>query len=257
MRSLLFRLLDQWLAPAPDPDKIGWVKEWEYAHRGLHGEAVPENSAGAFADAISRGKAIECDVQRTRDGRAIIFHDWELDRLTDWSGPVAKLDAATLETIHLAGSNDTIQSLPRFLDQISGQVPILIEVKSGFDRRTHALCMAVQRSLEGYQGYHGVMSFDPRVSHWFAKYSPRTVRGLVLKNAGYRGALGPIKRRLALWHAKPDFLACDVRDFPSNFVAAQRQRGVPITTWTVKTPALRELAQIHADAPIAEGEGVA
>lgn len=256
MRSLLFRLLDNWRAPAPDPEKVGWIKVWEYAHRGLHGDGVPENSPGAFAEAMAAGMAIECDVQRTRDGRAVVFHDWELDRLTDWCGPIAKLNSAQIESITLSGTTDKIQSLARFLDQVGGQVPVLIELKSGFDRRTHSLCMAVHRTLEGYRGLYAVMSFDPRVSRWFARHSPRTVRGLVTKDRNFRGITGPARRRLALWHARPDFLASDVRDFPSQFVAAQRARGLPVAAWTVKTPQLREIAIAQADALISQGAGV-
>jgi hypothetical protein len=44
---------------------------------------------------------------------------------------------------------------------------------------------------------------------------------------------------------------------PSPFAAAQRRRGLPLLTWTVRTAALRRRAAEHADAPIAEGEGVA
>ncbi|WP_271439565.1 glycerophosphodiester phosphodiesterase family protein [Pontixanthobacter luteolus] len=256
MRSLLFRLLDNWRAPAPDAGKIAWIKEWEFAHRGLHAPGVPENSSGAFADAIRRGMGIECDIQRSRDGRAMVFHDWDLDRLTDLSGPVAKLDAAQLEEVRLSGSNDAIQSLPRFLDQVGGQVPVLIELKSAYDRRINSLCMEVHRALEGYQGKYGVMSFDPRVSRWFSAHAPRTVRGLVLKDRDFRGPLGPAKRRLAMWHARPDFLACDVRDLPSAFIAAQRGRGVPVASWTVKTAELRTVALENVDALISEGEGL-
>ena len=67
---------------------------------------------------------------------------------------------------------------------------------------------------------------------------------------------GRIKRRLALWHAKPDFLAYDVRDLPSRFAGAQRKRGLPVLTWTVRSPEHRERADKYADAPIAEGSGI-
>ena len=66
-----------------------------------------------------------------------------------------------------------------------------------------------------------------------------------------------VKRRMALWHARPDFLAYDIRNLPSRFAAAQRKRGLPVLTWTVRSEELRERAQHHADAPIAEGAGVA
>jgi glycerophosphoryl diester phosphodiesterase len=101
------------------------------------------------------------------------------------------------------------------------------------------------------------MSFDPRVSRWFARHSPETVRGLVVTEEGVKGLRGDLRRHLALWHAKPDFLAYDIRDLPSRFAASQRARGVPVATWTVRSPELLERARLHADAPIAEGEGIA
>jgi hypothetical protein len=74
---------------------------------------------------------------------------------------------------------------------------------------------------------------------------------------GARGLRGSIRRHLCLWRAKPDFLAYDIRDLPSRFAAAQRARGLPVLTWTVRSKALLERARIHADAPIAEAEGLA
>lgn len=257
MRSLLFTLLDRWQAPASDPERVSWLSEWDYAHRGLHGGNTPENSPSAFAEAIGRGLGIECDVQRTRDGKAVVFHDWELDRLTDDKGPVDKRDAAEIEKILLSGSNDAIPQLGRLLDQVGGEVPILIELKSAFDRRTSPLCMAVQRALEGYRGKYAVMSYDPRVARWFRKHSPQTVCGLVMKEAGRNSPRAKWGRRKLFWYAKPDFLAYDVRDLPSRFAAAQRRRGIPVLTWTVNTEALRKIAIDHADALIAEVENPA
>ena len=257
MRSLLFTLLDRWKAPAPDPARVEWLSQWDYAHRGLHGDGTPENSPSAFAEAIGRSLGIECDVQRTRDGKAVVFHDWELDRLTEETGPVDRRDAAEIEQILLSGSSDAIPRLGRLLDQVGGEVPILIELKSAFDRRTSPLCLAVQRALEGYQGKYAVMSYDPRVARWFQKHAPQTLCGLVMKEAGQRSMKAKWRRRRALWYAKPDFLAYDVRDLPSAFPAAQRRRGIPVLTWTVKTPELQDIALEHADALIAELESPA
>ena len=249
------RLLDNWRAPAPPHDRVRWLGEWDYAHRGLHGNGVPENSPSAFAEAIKRGIGIELDVQRSRDGRAVVFHDWEFDRLTDQTGPVVRRDGADIEAILLNGNDDAIPLLGRTLEQIAGQVPVLIEIKSDADRRIFPLCLAVQRALEGYRGPHAVMSFDPRVSRWFAHHSARTIRGLVVTEEGRKNWRGAWQRRMALWHARPDFLAYDVRDLPSAFAAAQRRRGLPLLTWTVRDEELRERGSLHADALIAELEG--
>ena len=250
-------LFDRWLAPAPTAGQVDWLKNRVYAHRGLHGAGVPENSPAAFAAAMARGLGIECDVQRTSDGQAIVFHDWELDRLTDETGPVLHRSVAHLGKIVLNGGTDTVPSLRQLLDQVAGRVPLLIEIKSRKDLRVAPLCLAVRRVLEGYLGEVAVMSFDPRVSRWFLRYSPRIARGLVVTEGGRRTLLARAKRHWALWLAKPQFLAYDVRDLPSAFAASQRRRGLPVLTWTVRDGDLRTRAERHADAPIAEGPGVA
>ncbi len=256
MRLSPFALLDDWLAPRPDPVRVGWLREWRYAHRGLHGDGVPENSPGAFAAAVDAGLGIECDVQLTADKRAVVFHDRDLGRLTGEQGAVAAQSAAELGGITLTGSTDTIPALETMLSAVAGRVPVLIEIKAQGRRRNPPLCLAVCRALDGYLGHVAVMSFDPRVVRWFADRSPLTVRGLVVTEDKARGPRGSLRRRFALWHARPDFLAYDVRDLPSGFAAEQRGRGLPLLTWTVRGQGSSARAAAYADAPIAEGMGV-
>jgi len=257
MPSLPLRALDSWLSPAPDPARIAWLKGVEYAHRGLHGAGVPENSLAAFAAAIARGMGIECDVQRTADDRAVVFHDWTLDRLTGTSGSVRARSATALAQLALGGGSERIPTLRDALALVGGRVPLLIEVKSRPGRRIGPLCLGVRRDLEGYAGPVAVMGFDPRVGAWLRRHAPRIVRGLVVSEEGARALSGSYRRHRALWQARPDFLAYDVRDLPSPFAAAQRRRGLPLLTWTVRSPELRRCAADHTDAAIAEGEGVA
>jgi hypothetical protein len=256
MRLSLLERIDRWLAPAPDPRRIGWLKAAQFAHRGLHGPGVPENAPSAFAAAIERGWGIECDVQITSDGETMVFHDYDLDRLTNERGPLVQRSAADLHRVVLRGSTDTIPSLDHLLDQVAGQVPLLIEIKSHRRSPVAALGRAVDQALSNYTGPHAVMSFDPRICHWFAAHAPQTPRGLVLSEEHDHGLIGRIRRHLWLWIARPDFLAYDIRDLPSHFAAAQRQRGLPLATWTVRSPHLRECALTHADAPIAEDAGL-
>ncbi|BEU99055.1 glycerophosphodiester phosphodiesterase family protein [Novosphingobium olei] len=259
MLSLLLPLADRWFAPAPPADKVGWLRGWTYAHRGLHGAGVPENSPSAFALAAERGLGIECDVQRSGDGLAVVFHDFDLDRLTGQQGRVVDHSAAQLQTFALTGSQhgDCIPGLRQMLDLVAGRVPVLIEIKSRREMHVIPLCLAVRRTLEGYRGQVAVMSFDPRVSRWFKRHSPHVVHGLVVTEEGRTTLFARARRHFSLWHAEPDFLAYDVRDLPSRFAASQRRRGFPLLTWTVRSPELAERAAQHADAPIAEGAGVA
>ncbi|GGB88563.1 phosphodiesterase [Novosphingobium endophyticum] len=248
-----FALLDRWLSPPPAPRRVAWIGEHDYAHRGLHGPGVPENSPAAFRRAVARGLGVELDVQRSSDGQPVVFHDTDLDRLTGETGPVARRSAAQLGAIPLAGSSETIPTLRQVLTAVAGRTPVLIEVKSRREQHPAALCLAVRRVLEGYTGPHAVMSFDPRVAHWYARHSPHTVRGLVVSEGEDRALPGKVRRHLALWRARPDFLAYDIRDLPSGFAAAQRRRGLPVATWTVRSAEHRERASAHADAAIFEG----
>src|SRR5688500_10448463 len=101
-----------------------------FAHRGLHGGALVENSGGAIAAAVAGGHGVELDVQLSRDGEAMVFHDYELDRLTAGQGPVAGRSAAELQALPLKGSGEPIPLLSRILASIAARAPLLIEVKS-------------------------------------------------------------------------------------------------------------------------------
>ncbi len=210
----------------------------------------------AFAAAAERGLGIELDVQGSGDGLPVVFHDWELDRMTQETGPAARRSAAMLGSVALAGTAETIPDLPQVLRLVAGRVPLLIEVKTKRESHVAALCQAVRRCLEGYHGPHAVIGFDPRVIRWFARHSPGTPRGLSFTDNGGLTLAGRIRRRLALWHARPDFLTYDLRDLPSRFAAAQRKRGLPLVTWTVTSAEQRERAGALADAIIAEGRGI-
>jgi glycerophosphoryl diester phosphodiesterase len=251
MRLSPFALADRLLAPAPAPKRIAGLGERPFAHRGLHGPGVLENSRAAFEAAIANGYGIELDVQASRDGEAFVFHDYKLERLAHGEGDVAARTAAELQRIALRMGGESIPSLPEILSLIAGRTPLLIEVKAP-DRRVAPLCLAVFRALAGYRGPVGVMSFNPEVARWFASLSPKTPRGLVVTESGRRRFRGRFERRWSLWRAKPDFLAYDVRDFPSRFAAAQRRRGLPVFTWTVRSEADRARAARHADQIIFE-----
>jgi glycerophosphoryl diester phosphodiesterase len=247
----LFAPLEDLIAPAPAPDRVAFLKAQPFAHRGLHGGGVVENSRAAFRAAITLGHGIETDVQAARDGEAMVFHDATLDRLTTATGEVAAHTPAELTQITLRGTTETIPPLPEILALIAGRVPILIEIKAK-GPRVASLCLSVRRALEGYRGDAAIMSFNPLVSAWFADNAARVVRGLVVTEEGKRGAKGAVERWASMAKAKPDFLAYDVRDFPSKFAAAARARGVPVLTWTVRDADAERRAFAHADEAIYE-----
>ncbi|MBA4044511.1 MAG: glycerophosphodiester phosphodiesterase [Erythrobacter sp.] len=234
-----------------------WLTQWEYAHRGLHSAGVPENSRAAAEGAIAAGMGIECDIQMSRDNVPLVFHDWELDRLTKERGKVAVRSADDLCRIALADTGETIWLLTELLDLIAGRVPLLVEVKAQPHLSIAEPCIAIAKALADYRGPLAVMSFDLRVGEWIAKHTPDVTRGLVITDTldhGYKSAWRAPK---ALERAAPDFLASDVRDIPNALTALWRETGRPLLTWTVRTPELRAHALTYADALIAEGAGLA
>ena len=134
---------------------------------------------------------------------------------------------------------------------VAGRAPLLIEVKSP-GRRVAPLCAAVKRALDPYIGPVAVMSFNPEIGRWFRVHAPRVLRGLVVTEEGKKGLRGRIERYLSRRIARPDFLAYDVRDFPSRFAGRQRAAGMPVLTWTVRTQADRAAAAANADQIIYE-----
>jgi glycerophosphoryl diester phosphodiesterase len=248
--------LDRWLAPAPNAERVSWLAEHLYAHRGYHGAGRVENSPSAFRAAIAADLGIECDVQQSADGQAMVFHDWNLDRLTTERGPVNARAAASLSKLRLAASEDGIWTLPQLLAEVHGRTPLLIELKSRRRVPYAPLCRAVRGALEGYAGPVAVMSFDPRLVRWFAKRAPHLVRGLVMTEELDRFWRANLRRHLWLWRARPEFLAYDVRDLPSRFAARQRRRGLPLLTWTVSDGARLRTGRECADALIAESRGL-
>lgn len=244
-------LLDNLLSPGPAPSRVAFLKGQPYAHRGLHGNSVLENSPAAFDAAIAQGHGIECDVQAAEDGRAFVFHDYELDRLTDRSGPIGNLRADDIDQIQLNDGHGKIPRLRETLVQVAGRVPVLIEIKSR-NRRVGPLCLSVRRALEGYGGEAAIMSFNPLVGAWFRKNAQHVVRGLVVTEEGGKNWRGRITRHRNLWIAQPDFLAYDIRDLPSSFAAAQRARGLPVVTWTVRSAEQEKTASRYADEPVYE-----
>lgn len=230
-------------------ERTAFLLRKPFAHRGLHGGEVIENSRCAFDAAIKLGHGIELDVQISYDGEAIVFHDYDLDRLTAAQGPLAARTTEALRRVTLSGSGEPLAPLPEVLAHVAGRVPVLIEVKL---RRgpVAPLCRAVLRALSRYRGQAAVMAFNPRVPRWFARHAPRVTRGLVVTEQATSGSW--LARRASLWLARPDFLAYDIASLPSATSRRWRAAGRPLLSWTVRTDDQRANAAIVADQIIYE-----
>ena len=214
------------------------------AHRGLHDFArgVVENTASAFAAAIANRYAIECDLQLTRDGEAVVFHDEHLERLTEGHGMVKDLTAAEMKQLAIRNSTDRVQTLSEMLSQVEGQVPLVIELKSHWDGDERLAKRAVE-VLREYTGLYCLMSFDPDVIATVRRIAPNTIRGIVAERAddSYYSWL-PLPKQMELRtfshvaRTRPDFVSFYYEQLPWAPITALRAAGMPVITWTIRSP---------------------
>lgn len=232
-----------------------WLTKTPVAHRGLHdiAKGVPENSRLAFQKAIEGGYAIELDVRITGDNQVVVFHDEDLRRLCSREGMVAHLPLSELKTFTLLGTQETVPSFRDVLDLVKGRTPLVVEIKKHKGEPAGVLEASVARMLQHYPGPFVVQSFSPRTVKWFQKHAPQIVRGQIatdlanmMKDLSWFNRVR-LKRALMSGYGNPDFLAYDVRDLPSEITAAARRRGLPILSWTVRSPTERARAAAHAD----------
>ncbi len=149
-----------------------------YAHRGLWGGEVPENSLAAFRTAADAGFGIELDVQLSKDGEVMVFHDYTLDRVCGISGKVAEYTAAELCKIPLNGvKNECIPTFKQVLAAVGGRVPLLIELKG--ESGNTALVPRVLEVLKDYDGKWCMESFNPLLLRAVRKQAPQVVIGLL------------------------------------------------------------------------------
>ena len=227
------------------------------AHRGLHGEAVPENSMAAFEAAAQKGLAVELDVRLTKDGKLVVLHDSSLMRVCGVEGEVRDFTAEQLGAFRLNGSGEGIPMFREVLKRINGRVPLLIEIKNCDHGSIEP---RVRRILKSYKGSYAVQAFDPRTVLWFRLFAPSVCRGQLISTRRFGSFWEYIARVISaspiVWKyiTKPDFIAADIRSLTPEQVAQIRGAGIALLVWTVKDDAALDKAQALADGIIFEGD---
>ena len=163
----------------PDLSKL---REWSYAHRGLHDAVLPENSLAAFRAAVERGYGIELDVHLLKDGTLAILHDSDLKRMTGKDGHIEDLTLADLPDCHLGGTQETVPTLQQVLELVNEKVPLILEIKTA-GKNAETLTEAVVKLLADYKGLYCLESFDPRAIQYLRRHHPDIVRGQLAEDS--------------------------------------------------------------------------
>lgn len=214
----------------------------DYAHRGLYGGDIPENSLAAFIAAADAGYGIELDLQLSSDGEVMVFHDYDLERMTGSPGLLSErtcgeLSALRLRTPDGRETDEGIPTLRAVLDEAGGRVPFLLELKG--ESGDTALCEAIHKVLEGYEGQFAVQSFNPLLLRGFAKVNPLMPRGLlytdVFRVRGRSGVNFLLSAMAFNRLCRPNFISCDkdCLDMPT-VKAVTGLYGLPVFVWTLK-----------------------
>ena len=230
----------------------------DYAHRGLWSENAPENSLAAFELAVKAGYGIELDVQLSRDGEVMVFHDYSLLRMTGCDKKLSELDASELSELRLDGSDQAIPTLKEVLDLVDGRAPLLIELKG--EEADASLCPKVAKLLRDYKGAYCFESFNPLLVGNMKKQFPDVFCGLLYTNVCRE------KEKYSLLNialtvmalnviARPDFIAYNQEDrdsIPVRITAGLY--GAPRAVWTVRTR--EELDTAHKNGEMAIFENI-
>ncbi len=231
----------------PRPD---WLTARPIAHRGYHdmNKAVFENTMPAFHRAIENNFAIECDVRLSADGKVIVFHDDDLERLCGRSDTIEALEVNEIDAIRIGPVEATIPHLATLLATTAGRVPLIIELKSG-PTDPDVFATAVIAAVKGYEGPLALMSFSPELLAALKRAGADSPLGLTA--AGHDEQSYDAHReamRIGL-----DFVSYYYDDLPNDFIAGLRDSGVPVITWTVRNERARQITFQYADQMTFEG----
>ena len=239
-----------------------FLKETPIAHRGLHTDGIPENSLSAFEEAVRHGYAIETDVRFTKDKKLVIFHDDNVDRMTDASGEVSAFPLQALRELYLGGTQERIPLFSECLETIAGKAPLLLEVKDMPGVSGKEIAEAIYAEIAKFPALeYAVQSFQPAYPTAYKKLCPDIACGMLgidrtyTKKDFHGSALWRIKAKLLpkvciRTANKLDFLSYYTNNYPSDKLAAYR--GVRLA-WTVRSPEEAARVRQYADNIIFEG----
>lgn len=230
-----------------------------YAHRGLHGNGIPENSMTAFRLALEKGYGIELDVHLMKDGTLAVIHDASLLRTAGVDVKIEDLTLEDLDNYRLEGTEEKIPLFDEVLDLFEGKAPMIIELKA--HGNAGPLTEAVCNRLERYSGVFCLESFDPRCIYWLKKNRPQLIRGQLSEDYSKNPKRhAPAALEFLLAHQLENFLT--VPDFVAYRFSDRNLLGVRLVrkiwgaqgvTWTIKSQEDHDAAVAEGFLPIFEG----
>lgn len=242
-----------WKKPDYEP-----ILHHHYAHRGLfHVEQnIPENSLPAFQNAVEQHFGIELDVQLSKDGIPVVFHDNTLERMCHVPGKVSDFTLRELQNLSLDHTEYSIPTLEHVLQIVNGNVPLIIEIK--MDHIQKKLCPAIHNILIHYTGPYCIESFHPYVLLWYRLHHNEVVRGQLVPRPSnlWKAPLEAIRYAIlaSLFtnvFTRPDFIAAPY-DYKNMACRLCHQLGAFCAAWTIRSREAYERSKNQFDILIFE-----
>lgn len=231
-----------------------WLTDIFVAHRGLFDNeaGIPENSVPAFEKASAHGYGIETDVQMTKDGVLVVFHDNTLTRMTGIERELSDCTLDELRQIKLLNTDYTIPTFEEFLQAANG-ANLVVEIKD--HKNIGEVEQKTYDMLKGYKGNYCIESFNPFIIRWFKVHAPEVIRGtLACAFDGEKGLRKWLlsKLKLCKWNGS-QFIAYDANTLTTNKAVAKFAKRVPILCWTVRSQEEYDRLHEHFDNIIFDG----
>jgi glycerophosphoryl diester phosphodiesterase len=233
------------------------------AHRG--GALLwPENSVRAFRNALVLGAdLLEIDVHLTSDGEVVVIHDPTLERTSTGTGAVGATRLTDLSHVRLrardgAVTEEPVPTLAQVLDLVRPtQAALLLEIKvdparrpyPGIEEKTLALVKA-----QGLRERTVVMAFEPDTLRRVRALDGSIRTTMLVSRSRVERERAPAPT-IVRWAAEvgATSLGVDHRVVDAPLVAAARQAGLRLATWTVNTePDIRRVLDLGVDIVISD-----
>lgn len=213
-------------------------------HRGACANDL-ENTLPAFRRAVAVGAdAVELDVQLTRDGVPVVFHDPGLRRLAGRPERIVRLDWSAVRQVRLAGGGK-IPRLAEVLRLLRRRLVVQIEIKRGVPVPPVIAAVASARA----EAWVILASFDRRIVRQAAQLAPQIPRMLI--SPGRRTRAGLVRQLRAVQAGGISISHRAVTG--AAWIRHFHERGYAVWCWTVNDEAAaRRLAGWGADAILSD-----
>ena len=230
--------------------KVNWIRERPIAHRGLHNAelGIFENTLSAAGEAIRHHYSIEVDLQPTADFVPMVFHDYDLERMTGDPREIRQTVHEELKSIRIHDSEDGIPSLQDLLALVNGKVGLVLELKGKVGEGT-AFVSSVVDALKDYGGPVAVMSFHHHIIEGFRDLGPNLTLGLTAQGGDKNYGVN----KMIAEKTDVDFVSYELENLDNKFLSEFRKSGKPVISWTVKSQDDAAYSAKFADQPTFEG----